>query len=275
MLEALLEYKFLQNAFLSTILASITCGIMGTIITEKKLVMLSGGIAHTTFGGIGLGYFLGIEPIISGLFFSIIASLGISRINKKTDTYSDLLIGMFWSLGMALGVLFIAFTPGYPPDMTSYLFGDILTVSRKELLLMLIFDLIIITIIVSFFNIFKAYLFDEEFLAIQGAPILLLEYLLYILIACTVVLLVKVTGIILSIALLTVPIALAKQFTYNLKNLMILSCGLGAVFCLMGLFVSYKLGIPSGATIIIIAIFSYLTIVFLKKKTARKHSLPQ
>ena len=141
MIEALFSYTFIRNALMSAILASIVCGIIGTIITQKRLVSMSGGIAHASFGGIGLGYLLGIEPIIGGLIFSTLASLGISTIKRRTNTNADTLIGMFWSVGMALGILFIALTPGYPPDMTSYLFGDILTVSSPYIKMMLILSL--------------------------------------------------------------------------------------------------------------------------------------
>jgi zinc transport system permease protein len=258
MVNALLQYDFLQNAFLTAILASIACGIIGTIIIEKKMVMMSGGIAHTAFGGIGLGYFLGIEPLIGALFFSVLSALIIAIIHKKTTANSDILIGMFWALGMALGILFIAFTPGYPPDMTSYLFGDILLVSQMDLNITIILDCIIVFIIIAFFNSFKAYLFDEEFATIIGVPTTLLEYILYILIALTVVVLIRVVGIILIIALLTVPPSIARQFTFHLKNVIWLSVALGIIFCLTGLWLSYILHVPSGSIIVIVSVGSYI-----------------
>jgi len=258
MIDAFFQYNFLQNAFISAILASIACGIIGTIIIEKKLVMMSGGIAHTAFGGIGLGYFLSIEPIIGALFFSVLSALGIAIIHKKAKTSSDILIGMFWSLGMALGILFIAFTPGYPPDMTSYLFGDILMVSQMDLNITIMLDCIIIFIILAFFDSFKAYLFDEEFAAIIGVPTTVLEYILYVLIALTVVILIRVVGIILIITLLTVPPSIARQFTYQLRNVILLSIVLGIIFCLTGLWLSYTLHIPSGSVIIIVSVCSYI-----------------
>ncbi len=271
MIEALFHYNFLQNAFFSAILASISCGIIGTIIMEKKLVMMSGGIAHTAFGGIGLGYFLGIEPIIGALFFSIAAAVGIANIQKKTHTGSDILIGMFWSLGMALGILFISFTPGYPPDMTSYLFGDILLVSRMDLNITIALDLIIIFTILLFFDSFKAYLFDEEFATVIGIPASILEYILYILIALTVVILIRVVGIILIIALLAVPPSIAKQFSYQLKNVILLSVGLGTCFCLSGLWISYTIHIPSGAAISILSVLTYMITSTIKRNVKKEH----
>ena len=160
MIEAFFKYSFMQNAFIASILTGLVCGIIGTVIVEKKLVSMSGGIAHASFGGIGLGYLLGIEPIIGGLVFAVASSLGIATINRKINTNSDSLIGIFWSVGMALGILFISLTPGYPPDMTSYLFGDILTVSSFYLKIMAVLSLIIIFSITIIFNYWKAYLFE-------------------------------------------------------------------------------------------------------------------
>lgn len=265
MLSALFEYVFLRNAFIGSILASIACGIIGTVIVEKKLVMMSGGIAHTSFGGIGLGYFLKIEPILGAFFFAVSAALGITVINKRSKTNSDVLMGIFWAMGMSLGVLFISFTPGYPPDMSSYLFGDILTISSVDVYIMLILDAIIIFVIVGLFNLIKAYLFDEEFASVLKIKTVFLEYILFILIALTVVVLIRVVGIILVIALLTAPPAIAKLFTYNLKNIIIVSILLGMVFCFTGLWISYELQIASGASIILLAGIVYIVLSIIKR----------
>jgi zinc transport system permease protein len=260
MFKALFTYSFLQNAVLGSILASIACGIIGTIIIEKKLVMLSGGIAHTAFGGVGMGYFLKIEPIIGALLFAVGSALGIAAIHRKVKTHTDILIGLFWSIGMALGIIFIAFTPGYPPDMTSYLFGNILTVVRLDIQIMLALDLIIIITVVKLFQQLKAYMFDEEFAIILGIKVNLMENLLFIMIAFTVVILIRVVGIILIIALLTAPPAIVRQLTHNIKRIMIYSSCLGALFSLGGLWISYEMNISSGATIIIFSGLSYLIV---------------
>ncbi len=265
MIEILFSYNFMKNALMAAMLSSVVCGIIGTIIVEKKLVSMSGGIAHVSFGGIGLGYLLGIEPIIGGLVFSVLASIGISTINRKTNTNSDALIGMFWSVGMALGILFIALTPGYPPDMTSYLFGDILTVSSVYIKIMIILSLIILISILSIFNYWKAYLFDEEFTKVLGINTLFLECFLFILIALSIVVLIKVVGIILSIALLTIPPAIAKLFTYDIKKIMIVSTFSGIVFNVLGLVISYQYNIPSGATIILLSVIGYFVSIVLSK----------
>eukprot|EP00831_Metopus_contortus_P052818 TRINITY_DN4435_c0_g1_i4.p1 TRINITY_DN4435_c0_g1~~TRINITY_DN4435_c0_g1_i4.p1 ORF type:complete len:488 (-),score=62.08 TRINITY_DN4435_c0_g1_i4:39-1502(-) len=159
LIETILKYTFLQHAIISSILASIMCGIIGTIIVEKKLVMMSGGIAHTAFGGVGMGYFLKIEPIIGAFIFAVISSFGIVGIKKKSKINTDAVIGMFWSLGMALGIVFISITPGYPPDISSYLFGDILTVTKLDIYMMIALNFIVVFLLIAFFHQIKAYLF--------------------------------------------------------------------------------------------------------------------
>jgi len=258
LIKALLTYQFLQNALISGILASIVCGIIGVIIVEKKLVMMSGGIAHTSYGGVGLGYLLGFEPIIGAFIFAIGAALGIGYIKKRGGTRFDVIIGLFWSLGMALGILFIALMPGYPPDLSSYLFGSILSVTKADLYLISSLTFIVTLIVIALFNDWKAYLFDEEFASIIGVRTSLLEYLLLVLVAMTVVVLIRVVGIILVLALLTAPAAIADMLTANLKKRMVYAVFLGNVFCLAGLWLSYEMNIASGASIVILSVICYL-----------------
>ena len=264
MIETILKYNFLQNAIMAAVLASIACGVIGVYIMEKKLVMMSGGIAHTAFGGIGLGYFLKVEPIFTALGVSVIAALAVAALKRKAMTDSDLLIGMFWSLGMALGVVFIAMTPGYPPDIASVLFGNILAVSRSDLRLILGLDILVLATVYAFFQAFKAYIFDEEFASVAGVPVRALEYLIYVLVAVTVVVLIRVVGIILVIALLTAPPAIAKQFTYDMKKIMALSVLLGIGFCFTGLWVSYTVRLASGASIVMVAVGAYALVSLVR-----------
>lgn len=264
MLGALMEYTFLQHAVISAFLISIVSGVVGTLIMEKKMVMMSGGIAHTAFGGIGLGYFLGISPMLGALVFAVGSSFGIAAIQRKQGMNTDVLIGIFWAIGMAAGIMFIAFTPGYPPDMSTYLFGDILTVGRSDLWMMLILDGIVVFFIFSLFNVFKAYLFDVEFSGVQGVKTIRLEYLLFFLVALTIVVLIRVVGFILVIALLSAPTAIAKYFTNNLKKMMLLASTFSLLFSLAGLWISYELNVPSGASIILLSGLTYLLLTALK-----------
>lgn len=264
MIEALLKYQFLQNAFLSGILASIVCGIIGVIIVEKKLVMMSGGIAHTSYGGVGLGYLMNFEPIIGAFLFSICAALGIGYIKRKGGTHSDVVIGLFWSLGMALGILFIFLMPGYPPDLSSYLFGSILSVTKADLYLMISLTIIVAAVVIILFNDWKAYLFDEEFASIRGIRTAFLEYLLLVLIAMTVVVLIRVVGIILVLALLTSPAAAAGMLTQSLAKRMLYSVILGIIFCTAGLWISYAINIASGAAIVILSVLCYFLVYMIR-----------
>jgi len=272
MISALLEYRFLQYALVSGILASIVCGIIGVIVIEKKLIIMSGGIAHTSYGGVGLGYLLGFEPIIGALVFSVSAALGIGYIKRKGGPHTDIIIGLFWSFGMALGILFIALTPGYPPDMSSYLFGNILSVTRADLIMIAALACIVTLAVLLFYNDWKVYLFDEEFSSVIGIRTTVLEYLLLILIAMAAVVLIRVVGIILVLALLTAPAATAGILTNDLKKRMAYAVLLGVFFCTAGLWKSYALDIASGTSIVILSVLCYLACyaLFSRKRSPHK-----
>lgn len=270
MFRAIFEYQFLQYAFIAAILASIVGGLVGVVIVEKKLVMMTGGVAHTSYGGVGLGYLLGFEPILGAFIFSIIAALGIGFIKNKLTGIKDIVIAMFWSLGMALGVLFIAMTPGYPPELTSYLFGNILSVTSFDLTIMAILTVIVVLVIFIFYQDWKAHLFDQEFTKIIGKKTSMLENVLLILLAITVVALIRVVGIILVIALLSVPAATASLLTGKLHLRIIYSMGFSFVFILLGLIISYYTDYSSGAVIVFVAIMMYIIIWAIKAHVAKR-----
>lgn len=252
MLEAL-QYEFMRNALMAGLLASVACGIVGVYVVVKKVVFISGGIAHASFGGIGLGYFLGINPIVGALFFALGSGLAIGGITRRTRLPADTAIGVLWAVGMALGVIFIALTPGYAPDLMGYLFGSILAVPFRDIVLMLVLVAAIIGVVVAFYKEYLILSFDEEYGTVAGMPVEKLYLLLLAMIALTVVVLIQVVGMILVIALLTFPAAIARQFTHNMKTMMVLSTVLGFIFILGGLWLSYVLGLPSGATIVLLA----------------------
>lgn len=270
MIEAIFKYQFLQNALIACVLASVVCGIIGVIIVEKKLVMMSGGIAHTAYGGVGLGYLIGVEPMLCAVGFSVLAALGIGGVKRRGKANADVIIALFWSVGMALGIAFIGFMKGYPPDMNSYLFGNILTVTKSDLVMMAALVAVVALIIIIFFNQWKTYLFDEEFAKIIGMNTAFLEYLLLILIALTVVVLIRVAGIILVLALLTAPAATAGMITHDLKKRILFASALGIVYCLAGLYVSYTFNIASGATIIIVSAAGYFIAYFISALSAKR-----
>ncbi len=257
MLEAL-QYEFMRNALIAGLLAALACGIVGVYVVTKRIVFISGGIAHASFGGIGLGYFLGINPVLGAMIFTLASALGMGVVARRTRLPEDTAIGILWAMGMALGIIFIGLTPGYAPDLFSYLFGSILTVPVSDLIFMLVLDAVIIAVVFLLYKEFLALSFDEEFSRVVGAPTEGLYLLLLCLIALTVVVLIRVVGIILVIALLTIPAALARQFTHSLKRMMLLAILIGAIFTFSGLWLSYALDLASGATIILVSGTAFL-----------------
>lgn len=252
MLDAL-QYEFMRNALIAGVLAAIACGIIGAYVVVKKMVSVSGAISHSSFGGIGMGYYVGISPILGALFFTIASALGMGVVIKRTRLPEDTAIGILWAMGMAIGIIFIGLTPGYAPDLFSYLFGNILAVPFSDIILMLILDTVIVVMVIALYKEFLAVSFDEEFGTVAGVPVEALYLLMLCMIALTVVVLIRVVGIILVIALLTIPAALARQFTHDLKKMMLLSILFGAIFAFGGLWLSYELDLASGATIILLS----------------------
>jgi zinc transport system permease protein len=262
-----LQYEFMRNAILAGILASVVCGIIGPFVVVNRIVFISGGISHAAFGGIGLGYLLKINPIWGAVFFSLASALSIGGISRWTNLRQDTAIGILWAIGMALGVIFISLSPGYAPDLFSYLFGNILTVPFSDILLMLALCSIIILVVSLLYKEFLAFSFDEEFAMVAGVPVGVLYLLLLCLIALTVVVLIRIVGIILVIALLTIPAAISARFTHNLKKMMMLSILLGIVFTFCGLWLSAMLNLASGATIILVSGVSFLASLLLKPQS--------
>lgn len=262
----LLNYQFIQNALIAILFSSIVCGIIGTIIIEKKLILMSSSIAHTAYGGVGLGYLLNFNPMIGALLLSLFASLSIKKVRKSNLMHSDVIIALFWSLGMALGILFISFMDGYPPDMSSYLFGNILSVNKSDLLNIVILTFLTLMILIIFFEDFKIYLFDEEMAKINGLNTNFLEYTLLILIAFAVVILIRVSGIIMLITLLCAPSATAALISEKLNSRMIISIIISSCNSLVGLYISYIFDIASGASIVIFSALVYFLFYFISKK---------
>ena len=257
MIEAL-QYEFMQNAVLAGVLVSIACGIIGSYVVVNRTVFISGGIAHAAYGGIGLGYFLGIDPTLAAIPFSLLAALLMGLVQYRTRQYADTLIGVLWAIGMAVGIIFIDFTPGYTADLMSYLFGSILAVPRSSIIMMAVVNLLIILIVYVFYNELLALSFDEEYARVLAIPVEALNLLQLGLTALTVVLTMRVVGLIMVIALLTIPAAISIQFTTQLHHTMILSALLGVAFTLIGLSLSYAFNLTSGATIILVAGVGFL-----------------
>jgi zinc transport system permease protein len=256
----LFAYDFFVKAFLAAVFASISCGIIGGYIVSRRIVFVSGGITHASFGGIGLAFLLGFNPLLGAVLFAVMSALGIQFFTKVAHVREDSSIAIWWSLGMALGLIFVFLTPGYTPNLMSYLFGNILTVTISELVWMFILNVVIILFFAFYFRKILYIAFDEEFARAAGLPVALFNYLTITLIALTVVLNIRVVGIILILSLLTIPQATANLFTKDFRKMLILSSVFAFIGTISGLFFSYYLDIPSGAAIIftLVIIFALL-----------------
>lgn len=259
-----LQFEFMRNAVFAGVLVSIACGVIGSYVVVNRTVFISGGIAHAAYGGIGLGYWLGVDPMWTTIPFSLGAALLMGFIYQRTRQYADTLIGVLWALGMALGIIFIDLTPGYTADLMSYLFGSILAVPGSSILTMAMLDCVIILLFFLFYKQFLAISFDEEFARVLNVRVEPFYYLQLGLSALTVVVTMRVVGLIMVIALLTIPAAISLQFSQNLPRMMILSSVLGIIFTLSGLYLSYIFDVTSGATIIIVAGVTFLLSLFYK-----------
>ena len=245
----LLQYIFFQHALLGSLLASIACGIIGTYIVTRRLVFISGGITHASFGGIGLGLFAGISPILSAAVFSVLSAFGVEWLSRRKDMREDSAIAVFWTLGMALGIMF--------SFLSAYLFGNILTINQTDLWMLGILALLLTGFFYLFIRPIVYIAFDREFARSQKIPVEIFEYLLMMFIALTIVACLRMVGIVLAISLLTIPQMTANLFTYSFKKIIWLSIGIGFLGCLGGLFISYHWKVPSGASIIFFSILIY------------------
>ncbi len=258
MIAQFLSYTFIQNALLASLIGAITAGIIGTYVVSRRMVFITGGITHASFGGLGLGFFLGINPLAGAAVFGLISGLGVEYLSKYQKIREDSVIAMIWSLGMAVGIIFISLAPGYAPNLMSYLFGNILSVSRADLLVMLGLMVLVLAIFIPFFRLIQYITFDEDFARTSRAPVSLFKYILAGLVALTAVVYIRVAGIILVLSLLTIPQNTALIFSNNLKRIILLSIAIGFTGSLTGLILSYTLNIPSGAAIIFSLVLIYL-----------------
>ncbi len=273
-LEAL-QFTFMRNALLAGVLVSVACGVVGTLVVVNRIVFLSGGIAHAAYGGIGLGYFFRFNPVLGAVIFSLAAALGMGVVQRRTRQRADTIIGVLWAIGMAWGIILVDLTAGYKADLMSYLFGSILTVPTSDLLLMLTLDGVVVGVVALFYKELLAISFDETFATVENVPVDAIYLMLICLIALTVVMMMRVVGLILVIALLTIPAAISGQWVRDLKKMMVLASVLGMLFTTTGLWLSYFLNLTSGATIILVAGAAYLLSLAAtvgKPALARLHS---
>ena len=259
------EYEFIQNALLAGLLVSIAVGIIGSLVIVNRITFLAGGIAHSSYGGIGLAIYLGLPILLGASVFAIITAIVIAMITLNNRSRIDSIIGIMWATGMAVGIIFVDLTPGYNVDLMSYLFGSIISVSQDDLWFMLGLDVVIVVTVSMFYKEILAVSYDTEFARLRGISVKFFYTLILILAALSVVAAIRVVGLILVIALLTIPTYLAEIFSNRLSTMMFISACLATLFTLVGLIVSYTYDISSGASIILVAIISLICVKLFKR----------
>ncbi len=277
-IEAVRQYPFMLNALLMGVLASVAGGVVGTFVVTRRITFIAGSIAHSVLGGMGAARYLsvvkgweGLHPLMGAVAAALVAAAVIGLVSLRAKEREDTVIGAIWAVGMAVGLVFIAQTPGYSENLMSYLFGNILMVGTTELTLVAGLDLVVLAIAVIFQKQLTAVCFDEEFARVRGVNVEFFYLLLLILTGLTVVILVSVVGLVMVIAMLTLPVAVAGKLTHSLWKMMVAACLASMVFATSGLAISFSSNLPAGATIILVAGAAYLLVLVVLRvwRTAR------
>jgi len=262
----ILHFEFMQYALYAALIVSFICGIIGTLIVINRMVFIAGGIAHGSYGGIGLALFLGISPLLGASLFALVLGGIMAYLTHRNNTRLDSLIGVLWAFGMAFGIIMTDLTPGYNVDLMSYLFGAILSVSLEDLYGMGSILALILVFVLVFYRQLIAMSFDAKFAKLRGVNTELLYTLLILIVALSVVMSIRAVGLILVIALLTIPPYIAEKFTASIAGMMTLSSFLALVFCGIGLLLSYHFNLSAGASIILVATSVFLLQLPFKKR---------
>ena len=273
MLDAL-HFEFMRHALVAGLLASIICGIMGTLVVANRIVFLSGGIAHAAYGGIGLAFFMGWPYLVGTIGFSLAAALVMAAVTLRARHRADTIIGVIWAVGMATGIILLDLTPGYNVDLMSYLFGSILTVPAADLWIMLGTGIGVTGFVAVFYQDLLTLSYDEEFARIRGVPVSALYFALIGLLAVSIVMVIQVVGLILVIALLTIPPFIVERYAQSLFQMMVGASVLGAVFTVAGLWLSYAFDLTSGASIIMVAGAAFFFALLAERWVAKPASGP-
>ncbi len=265
MMFEIFQYDFIQHAIIAGILVSFSAGIIGSLIVTNRISFLAGGIAHSSYGGIGLALYLGVPVLFGATVFAVITAVIIAFLTLQNRERIDAIIGIMWSAGMAVGIIFVDLTPGYNVDLMSFLFGSIIAVSTNDIYYMIGLDTVIAIIVTYFYREFLAISYDSEFAKLRGINVKFFYTLMMVLSAFTVVAAIQVVGLILVIALLTIPTYIAENYANRLSTMMILSVIFATIFTLTGLIFSYLYDLSSGASIIVVSIISLIISKIIKK----------
>lgn len=254
------SYTFFQNAIAAAVLSGLLAAMVGTYIVSRKIVFMGGGITHASFGGIGMAYYFGLNPFLGAAVFAVISATGIEWISRRGNVREDSAIAILWSLGMALGVIFVFMTPGYTPDLMSFLFGNILSVGHTEVVVLLVFCLAVGFLFWVFYRPLVSTAFDPEFAQIMGIRAEVFRYIMSVIMALAIVITSRTIGIILVLSLFTIPQITGMLFSRNFATIIPLSAFWGVLGSVLGLMVSYWMDIPSGAAIICLLTLQFLLV---------------
>lgn len=262
-------YDFLTNAFVACLLSGITCGVVGSYIVARRMVFLSSGITHASFGGLGIALYLGINPLVGALSFAALSSIGIEFTSRRGGIREDSAIGIIWSVGMALGALFLSLRPGYATDLTSYLFGNILLVDSGDITWFAILTVFVVVGAIAGLRKLMYITFDEEFARSQGISVSLVAYTMSVVIALTIVMSIKVMGIILLLSLITIPVVVANTLTRDYRLIAIFSSVVAVVGNILGFLLSYEFDLPTGSCIIFILVLLLVVVKLYRAFSVR------
>lgn len=265
----LLQYTFFQNAIIGIVIISIAAAIIGTYIVTRRLVSISGGITHACFGGLGLGYYLGFNPIVMASVFAIASSIGVEWLSSKYRVREDSAIAVVWSLGMAIGVLFVFLTPGYVPELNSFLFGNILTITSSDLWAFAIYTVVLIAFFMAFYRRIIACAFDRDFAQVMHLPVKFISYAMTVLIAVCIVLTIRLVGLMLLMSMLSLPQMIAEIYCNRFKSLMLMSIAISLVCSIAGLLLTTVIDVPCSAIIVIVMVVSYIVARIIKGIAAK------
>jgi zinc transport system permease protein len=264
-LAEIFSYEFMQNALLAGVLVSLVSGIIGTLVVINRMVGISGGVAHAAYGGVGIASYFGFDPVLGAVLFSLLSSVTMGVAHRKLRERSDTMIGVMWAVGMAIGIIFVSLTPGYRANLMSYLFGSILAVSMADIWWMAGIAAATVLFVALFYRQLLAISFDEEFATVRNLPVTALSVLLLIMTGLTVVVAMRVVGLIMVIALLTIPSAIVSMFFKDLRVIMLVAVGLGIVLIWAGLVISFLSNLPAAAVIILLAGIAYFLAFVIKR----------
>ena len=247
--EDIMTYEHLADAFVACLLSAITCGIVGSYVVARRMVFLSGGITHASFGGLGLAIYAGFNPLVGALLFASVASVGVEFASRRGRIREDSAIGIIWSVGMALGALFMSLTPGYAVELPSYLFGSISLVDGGDIKWLAALMVVVVAGALLLGRKIMYVTFDEEYARSQGLPVSLIAYIMSVVVAITIVLSIKVMGIVLLMSLVTIPTVVANTLTKDYRTITLLAVITALVCNVAGFVMSYEIELPNGGGI--------------------------